>query len=132
MRSDVAVTADTSRPFFKLKADPRLTRVGSFLRRCSLDELPQLWNVLTGEMSLVGPRPLPVEQVAANPELLGPRHAVPAGVTGWWQINGRSLVTPEEAIRLDLFYVENWSLGLDLFIALKTFGAVIRKNNGAY
>jgi exopolysaccharide biosynthesis polyprenyl glycosylphosphotransferase len=122
---------DTTRPFFKLESDPRLTRVGAFLRRLSLDELPQLWNVLTGEMSIVGPRPLPADQVAANPELLTPRHAVPAGVTGWWQINGRSGVTPEEALRLDLFYIENWSPTLDLFILLKTFGA-LAKREGAY
>jgi exopolysaccharide biosynthesis polyprenyl glycosylphosphotransferase len=117
--------ADTSAPFFKLQADPRLTRVGAVLRRLSLDELPQLLNVLRGEMSLVGPRPLPADQVAANLELLSPRHEVPAGMTGWWQVNGRSGVTPEEAIHLDQFYIENWSLSLDLYIVLKTFGAVL-------
>jgi len=122
---------DTTRPFFKLESDPRLTRVGAFLRKYSLDELPQLWNVLVGDMSIVGPRPLPAEQVAANPDLLTPRHAVPAGVTGWWQINGRSRVTAEEALRLDLFYIENWSPTLDLYILLKTFGAVTRRQ-GAY
>ena len=82
-------------PFFKLDQDPRITPVGHLLRKWSLDELPQLWNVIRGEMSLVGPRPLPTEQVAANLELLGPRHEVPAGMTGWWQINGRSDVAPE-------------------------------------
>ena len=122
---------DTTRPFFKLESDPRLTRVGGFLRRYSLDELPQLWNVLVGDMSIVGPRPLPAEQVAANVDLLTPRQAVPAGVTGWWQINGRSRVTPEEALRLDLFYIENWSPTLDLYILLKTFGAVARRQ-GAF
>jgi lipopolysaccharide/colanic/teichoic acid biosynthesis glycosyltransferase len=131
MRTNRDVSLDTSRPFFKLQSDPRLTRVGAFLRRFSLDELPQLWNVITGEMSLVGPRPLPADQVAANLELLRPRQAVPAGVTGWWQINGRSLVTPEEALRLDLFYIENWSPTLDLYILLKTFGAVTGRQ-GAY
>jgi exopolysaccharide biosynthesis polyprenyl glycosylphosphotransferase len=123
MRTD-GPALDTTTPFFKLESDPRLTRVGVLLRKLSLDELPQLWNVLTGEMSIVGPRPLPVDQVAANADLLTPRQAVPAGVTGWWQINGRSGVTPEEALRLDLFYVENWSPTLDLYIMLKTFGAV--------
>jgi exopolysaccharide biosynthesis polyprenyl glycosylphosphotransferase len=118
---------DTSTPFFKLKSDPRLTRVGVILRRFSLDELPQLWNVLIGEMSIVGPRPLPADQVAANPELLTPRQAVPAGMTGWWQINGRSRVTADEALRLDLFYIENWSPTLDLYILLKTVGAVFRR-----
>jgi lipopolysaccharide/colanic/teichoic acid biosynthesis glycosyltransferase len=68
---------------------------------------------------------LPADQVAANLELLSPRHEVPAGVTGWWQINGRSGVTPEEAIHLDQFYIENWSLPLDLYVILKTFGAVL-------
>ena len=125
MKVDVDSPVDTSAPFFKLQSDPRLTPVGTVLRRLSLDELPQFWNVLKGEMSLVGPRPLPADQVAANLELLGPRHEVPAGVTGWWQINGRSGVTPEEAIHLDQFYIENWSLSLDLYIVLKTFGAVL-------
>ena len=125
MRVDVDSPVDTSAPFFKLQSDPRLTRVGNILRRLSLDELPQFWNVLKGEMSLVGPRPLPADQVAANLELLGPRHEVKAGVTGWWQINGRSGLGPEEAIHLDQFYIENWSLSLDLYIVLKTFGAVI-------
>jgi lipopolysaccharide/colanic/teichoic acid biosynthesis glycosyltransferase len=125
MRVDVDSPADTSAPFFKLQADPRLTRVGAVLRRLSLDELPQLLNVLRGEMSLVGPRPLPADQVAANLELLSPRHEVPAGMTGWWQVNGRSGVTPEEAIHLDQFYIENWSLSLDLYVILKTFGAVL-------
>ena len=123
--------AGVSSPFFKLGDDPRVTGVGRYLRRFSLDEVPQLLNVLTGEMSLVGPRPLPAEQVAANRELLGPRLEVPAGMTGWWQINGRSEVTPEEALRLDQFYIENWSLTLDLYIILKTFGAVL-KRQGAW
>jgi len=131
MRPGLAVKADTTQPFFKLDADPRLTRVGAFIRRASLDELPQFWNVLKGEMSIVGPRPLPADQVAANLELLSPRQEVPAGVTGWWQINGRSQVTPEEALRLDLFYIENWSLTLDLYILVKTFGAVVRRS-GAF
>jgi exopolysaccharide biosynthesis polyprenyl glycosylphosphotransferase len=125
MKSNVDSPRDTSVPFFKLQSDPRLTPVGKILRRLSLDELPQFWNVLKGEMSLVGPRPLPADQVAANLELLSPRHEVKAGVTGWWQINGRSGVSPEEAIHLDQFYIENWSLSLDLYIVLKTFGAVI-------
>jgi exopolysaccharide biosynthesis polyprenyl glycosylphosphotransferase len=125
MRLDVDSPVDTTTPFFKLQSDPRLTPIGRVLRRLSLDELPQFWNVLKGDMSLVGPRPLPADQVAANLELLSPRHEVPAGVTGWWQINGRSGVTPEEAIHLDQFYIENWSLALDLYIVIKTFGAVL-------
>lgn len=115
---------DLTVPFFKLAHDPRLTRVGWFLRRFSLDELPQLWNVVRGDLSLVGPRPLPAVQVAANPDLLSPRHEVRAGITGWWQINGRSNVDPLQALRLDAVYIENWSLSLDLFILLKTVGTV--------
>jgi len=122
---------DYSKPFFKLHEDPRLTAVGRVLRRLSLDELPQLLNVLKGQMSLVGPRPLPAEQVAANMELLEPRHEMSAGVTGWWQINGRSDLSAEEALRLDLFYIENWSLTLDLYILSKTVGAVIARR-GAF
>lgn len=122
---------DLTKPFFKLKDDPRLTRVGRFIRRLSLDEMPQLYNVIQGDMSLVGPRPLPAEQVAANPQLLDPRHEVRAGITGWWQISGRSELDPEEAVRMDLFYIDNWSLGLDLYILLKTVGTVIARR-GAY
>ena len=118
-------TVKLTDPFFKLDEDPRLTRIGRVLRRFSLDELPQLWNVVRGDMSLVGPRPLPIEQVEANPELLGPRCEVAAGMTGWWQINGRSDVDPEEAVRLDDFYIENWSLPLDLYILAKTVGVLL-------
>ena len=122
---------DLSAPFFKLETDPRLTRVGRILRKLSLDELPQLWNVIRGEMSLVGPRPLPAEQVEANRDLLAPRLEVYAGMTGWWQVHGRSRVYPEDSIKLDIFYIENWSLTLDIYILLKTFGAVTR-GEGAY
>jgi exopolysaccharide biosynthesis polyprenyl glycosylphosphotransferase len=128
---DYLASLDLTRPFFKLGNDPRVTRVGSHLRRLSIDELPQLWNIIKGEMSLVGPRPLPAEQVAANGDLLGPRHEVPAGMTGWWQVRGRSRVTPEEALTLDQFYVENWSLTLDMYILLKTFRVVLQRD-GAY
>lgn len=129
--TDAALDIDTSTPFFKLENDPRTTPIGRFLRRFSLDELPQLINVLNGEMSLVGPRPLPVDQVESHPELLGGRLEVQAGMTGWWQIQGRSEVSAEAAVRLDVFYVENWSLSLDLYILLKTFGAVVTRS-GAY
>jgi exopolysaccharide biosynthesis polyprenyl glycosylphosphotransferase len=128
---DDVLQLDTSTPYFKLKNDPRLTPLGKWLRMLSLDELPQLLNVLRGEMSLVGPRPLPAEQVSANLELLGPRHEVRSGITGWWQIQGRSTVEPEEAIRLDHFYIENWSPTLDLYILLRTAGVLV-KHDGAY
>jgi exopolysaccharide biosynthesis polyprenyl glycosylphosphotransferase len=131
MRQDMPTGVDTTVPFFKLDQDPRITRVGHLLRKWSLDELPQLWNVVRGEMSLVGPRPLPAEQVAANLELLGPRHEVKAGMTGWWQINGRSDVAPTQAVRLDAFYIENWSLAFDFYIILKTISTVLERK-GAY
>jgi exopolysaccharide biosynthesis polyprenyl glycosylphosphotransferase len=118
---------DLTQPFFKLKDDPRLTTVGRFLRAWSLDELPQLWNVIRGDMSLVGPRPLPREQVDAQQEELSGRHEVPAGITGWWQISGRSDVEYERALQLDLFYIENWSVGLDLYILLKTVGVLVAR-----
>ena len=122
---------DLTKPFFKMRDDPRLTRIGRILRATSLDELPQLWNVLRGDMSLVGPRPLPADQVAANQELLEPRHEVRAGLTGWWQVNGRSEVEVERALQMDLFYIENWSLSLDLYILLKTIG-ILLAGRGAY
>jgi exopolysaccharide biosynthesis polyprenyl glycosylphosphotransferase len=116
---------DLTQPFFKLENDPRLTRVGRFLRSTSLDELPQLWNVIRGDMSLVGPRPLPTEQVQANEDFLRPRHEVRGGMTGLWQVSGRSRLDSDEALRMDLFYIENWSFGLDLFILGRTVGAVL-------
>jgi exopolysaccharide biosynthesis polyprenyl glycosylphosphotransferase len=129
--SPPANVAGLTEPFFKLRDDPRLTKIGYVLRKFSLDELPQLWNVIRGEMSLVGPRPLRIEQIEADLELLEPRHEVKAGMTGWWQINGRSDVSLEDAVRLDLFYIDNWSLSLDLYILLKTVGVILR-GKGAY
>ena len=125
------VEADETQPFFKLRSDPRLTAVGRLIRRVSVDELPQLINVLRGDMSIVGPRPLPAEQVASNLDLLAPRHEVRAGLTGWWQVNGRATLSPEESVRMDRFYIENWSPSLDLFIMLKTVGTVLSLR-GAY
>jgi exopolysaccharide biosynthesis polyprenyl glycosylphosphotransferase len=116
--------------FFKLTADPRVTRVGQWLRRYSLDELPQLINVFRGDMSLVGPRPLPVEVVQHEPDVVR-RLLVRPGITGLWQVSGRSDLSPEEALRMDLYYVENWSLAFDLMILWKTAFVVIR-GSGAY
>ena len=132
-RHTEAERIDMSVPFFKLRGnDPRLTKVGRVLRRWSVDELPQLFNVLIGDMSLVGPRPLPAEQVSANIELLGPRHEVRSGITGWWQIQGRSDIEDhEDAIRMDHFYIENWSPVLDAYILLRTVGALLTRK-GAY
>ncbi|MFD9379577.1 sugar transferase [Streptomyces sp. NPDC059999] len=116
---------------FKLRRDPRVTRVGSMLRRYSIDELPQLLNVLTGSMSLVGPRPpLPEESAAYGPDIRR-RLLVKPGLTGLWQISGRSDLPWEEAVRLDLRYVEDWSLALDTVILWKTLRAVVQ-GQGAY
>ncbi|HLZ70658.1 MAG TPA: sugar transferase [Dehalococcoidia bacterium] len=118
-------------PIFKMKHDPRLTRVGRFIRKTSLDELPQLWNVLRGEMSLVGPRP-PVPKEAARYEAWQHgRLAVKPGMTGLWQVSGRSNVRFSEMVKLDFQYIERWSLWLDLKILLLTVVAVIR-TDGAY
>src|SRR5436309_11363239 len=118
-------------PVFKLEDDPRVTRVGRWLRRWSLDELPQLFNVLRGDMSLVGPRPPLPEEVAAYPEDARRRLAVRPGMTGLWQVSGRSDLPWEEAVRLDLRYVENWSLILDMQILWKSCPAVFH-GSGAY
>jgi exopolysaccharide biosynthesis polyprenyl glycosylphosphotransferase len=116
---------------FKVADDPRVTRVGRLLRRFSLDELPQLLNVLSGSMSLVGPRPPLPSEVARYDDDVRRRLLVKPGLTGLWQISGRSDLTWEEAVRLDLRYVENWSLALDLSILWKTFSAVLHAD-GAY
>ncbi|MFG2792874.1 sugar transferase [Streptomyces sp. NPDC048419] len=116
---------------FKLKKDPRITRVGSFLRRSSLDELPQLINVVKGNMSLVGPRPALPEEVERYTPDAKRRLLVKPGLTGLWQVSGRSDLPWDEAIRLDLYYVDNWSMALDLSILLRTGSAVVR-GTGAY
>jgi exopolysaccharide biosynthesis polyprenyl glycosylphosphotransferase len=116
---------------FKLRCDPRVTKVGRFLRRFSIDELPQLLNVLTGSMSLVGPRPPLPQEVATYGGDVRRRLLVKPGMTGLWQISGRSDLTWEESVRLDLRYVENWSLTLDAFVLAKTVRAVLRAD-GAY
>jgi exopolysaccharide biosynthesis polyprenyl glycosylphosphotransferase len=118
-------------PLFKMSDDPRLTRLGGWLRRWSLDELPQLLNVLSGDMSLVGPRPALPEEAAMYGDHVRRRLVVKPGMTGLWQVNGRSDLSWDESVRLDLRYVENWSLMLDLQILWKTWAAVIR-GSGAY
>ncbi|WP_203725035.1 sugar transferase [Paractinoplanes durhamensis] len=116
---------------FKIRDDPRVTGVGRWLRRFSVDELPQLLNVALGQMSLVGPRPPLPSEVAAYADDVRRRLAVKPGMTGLWQVSGRSDLPWEEAVRLDLRYVENWSLSLDLVILLRTMTAVVR-SSGAY
>jgi len=121
---------ETDGLLFKLKADPRITPIGAILRRTSIDELPQLINVLVGQMSLVGPRPLPV----LDSDFVGDvrrRLLVKPGITGLWQIGGRSDTNWEDAVRLDLDYVDNWSLSLDLTIMARTVWTVVR-GGGAY
>ena len=118
-------------PLFKMKNDPRLTRMGRFFRRTSLDEFPQLINVLRGEMSLVGPRPPLPREVDQYEEWHRKRLEVAPGMSGLWQVSGRSLLTFDEMVMLDLFYIENWSLGLDLEIMLRTVPAVLLAD-GAY
>lgn len=117
---------------FKIKSDPRITRVGSFIRRYSLDELPQIFNVLLGEMSLVGPRPLPVRDVEKFKEHYFIRQDVLPGITGLWQVSGRSDIDNfDDVLKLDLYYIQNWSIWLDISILLRTFAAVLKKS-GAY
>jgi exopolysaccharide biosynthesis polyprenyl glycosylphosphotransferase len=116
---------------FKIRDDPRLTPIGRFLRRNSLDELPQLINVLRGEMSLVGPRPLPLRDHARLQDWHRRRYLVLPGITGLWQISGRSNLGCDDMVRLDFLYLERWSILLDLTILLKTVPAVIRRR-GAY
>ncbi|CCQ45013.1 exopolysaccharide biosynthesis polyprenyl glycosylphosphotransferase family protein [Pseudarthrobacter siccitolerans] len=116
---------------FKIKNDPRITRVGKFLRTYSLDELPQLFNILSGSMSLVGPRPPLPKEVAAYEHEVRRRLLVRPGLTGLWQVSGRSNLSWQDSVRLDLYYVENWSLASDLVIILRTARAVFH-NSGAY
>jgi lipopolysaccharide/colanic/teichoic acid biosynthesis glycosyltransferase len=116
---------------FKDLNDPRLTRVGRWLRQNSLDELPQFINIFKGDMSLVGPRPLPVEDTRYYEEWQWGRLAVLPGLTGLWQVSGRSKLTAEQMVHLDLYYVENWTYGLEIFIIAKTFWVLLTRD-GAY
>jgi lipopolysaccharide/colanic/teichoic acid biosynthesis glycosyltransferase len=118
-------------PLFKLKKDPRITRVGRWLRAWSLDELPQLWNVLRGDMSLVGPRPPLPAEVAQYEDWHFDRLEVRPGMTGLWQVRGRSQLPFDDYVRLDLFYIENWSIGYDLYILAKTLPAIL-SHKGAF
>ncbi|MBI2953594.1 MAG: undecaprenyl-phosphate glucose phosphotransferase [Chloroflexi bacterium] len=122
---------EASGPLFKIKRDPRLTRVGKVLRRLSLDEFPQFYNVLIGDMSLVGPRPPLPDEVAKYDEWHHKRLEISPGLTGLWQVSGRSNLLFDEMVLLDIWYIENWSLGLDLKIMLRTIPAVLLAR-GAY
>ena len=116
---------------FKIRDDPRVTRVGGFLRRFSLDEIPNMVNVLRGEMSLVGPRPLPTRDYNLLEEWHLKRYHVLPGMTGLWQISGRSNLSFDDLVRLDFFYLDNWSIWLDITILARTIPAVISRR-GAY
>ncbi len=127
MRSELDDLNESSGPLFKMRADPRVTRVGRFLRKSSIDELPQLWNVIRGEMSIVGPRPaLPSETEQWTPDLHERLRVLP-GITGMWQVSGRSEADFELYRRLDLYYVDNWSLTHDVKIVAKTFLVVLTR-----
>ena len=116
---------------FKLKDDPRVTRIGKFLRKTSLDELPQLWNVLVGDMSLVGPRPIVRDEIVKYGDYINDFYLVPPGITGVWQVSGRSDTTYEERVLMDSWYVHNWSVWIDIVYLLKTV-LVVYKAKGAY
>ncbi|MEU9886690.1 sugar transferase [Sphaerisporangium sp. NPDC051011] len=129
--ADLAARNEKDAVLFKIRHDPRVTRVGRFIRKWSLDELPQLFNVVRGDMSLVGPRPPLPSEVARYGRDAARRLLVRPGITGLWQVSGRSDLTWEDSVRLDLYYVENWSFTADLVILWKTIGAVLRRD-GAY
>jgi exopolysaccharide biosynthesis polyprenyl glycosylphosphotransferase len=118
-------------PIFKIKSDPRVTRMGRFLRKYSLDEMPQLINVIRGEMSLVGPRPLPIDQIEKEDLRQLERLEVKPGITGLWQIRGRSDLAFNRLLKWDLWYIDNWSFWLDLYILMQTL-PVVFKGRGAY
>ena len=131
MQTDLSDLNEASGPLFKVRNDPRLTRVGRFLRRTSLDELPQVINVLRGEMSLVGPRPNLPSETEAYEEWHKGRLAVSPGMTGLWQVSGRSDLTFDEMVLLDIYYAEHWNLALDMSILLRSIPAVLNAR-GAY
>jgi exopolysaccharide biosynthesis polyprenyl glycosylphosphotransferase len=131
LQADLESLNEATGPLFKIREDPRLTRVGRLLRRFSLDELPQLFNVLLGQMSLVGPRPLPQRDFEQLEDWHKKRYLVLPGITGLWQVSGRSELDFDDLVRLDFLYLERWSVGLDLTILLKTVPAVFTRR-GAF
>jgi lipopolysaccharide/colanic/teichoic acid biosynthesis glycosyltransferase len=131
LQADLEPHNEASGALFKIRRDPRMTRFGRFLRRYSLDELPQLFNVVQGRMSLVGPRPLPQRDFDQLEDWHKKRYLVLPGVTGLWQVSGRSELDFDDLVRLDFLYLERWSVGLDLTILLKTIPAVISRR-GAF
>jgi len=130
LESDPAKKLEWEREF-KLKDDPRITKIGQFLRRTSLDELPQLYNVFQGKMSLVGPRPIIEDEIEKYGEYFDYFTAVKPGITGLWQVSGRNDISYEERVRLDVWYVRNWSMELDIMILVKT-AAIVLARKGSY
>ena len=131
LKAELASRNEAAGPLFKMRNDPRITRVGRLLRKSSLDEIPQLWNVVRGKMSLVGPRPALPEEVSAWTADLHHRLRVRPGLTGLWQISGRSDATFESYEHLDLYYTDNWSLARDLWIIARTIPAVIAQRGAS-
>jgi lipopolysaccharide/colanic/teichoic acid biosynthesis glycosyltransferase len=129
--SGLLASNEGSGPLFKLRDDPRVTTVGKWMRKYSLDELPQFWNVLIGDMSLVGPRPALAREVDTYKAAVRRKLYIKPGLTGMWQVNGRSELNWKDSVRLDLYYVENWSLAGDLLILLRTARMLVFPN-GAY
>jgi lipopolysaccharide/colanic/teichoic acid biosynthesis glycosyltransferase len=130
-QADLESLNEASGALFKIRDDPRVTRVGRLLRRLSIDEIPNVINVLRGQMSLVGPRPLPVRDYRRLEEWHRRRYNVLPGMTGLWQVAGRSDLTFDDLVRLDFYYIENWSIWLDISILLRTPVAVLARK-GAY
>jgi exopolysaccharide biosynthesis polyprenyl glycosylphosphotransferase len=131
LRYDLAEQNEYSGPMFKIKSDPRITRVGTIIRKWSLDEVPQIFNVLRGEMSLVGPRPLWVDEAARCRGWTKKRLDITPGITGLWQVTGRNDVPFDEMVKLDYMYVTGWTLSWDIKLLLETIPAVIGRR-GAY
>ena len=131
LSSLLAAQGTSGTPLFKVKDDPRVTSIGKLLRKHSLDEFPQLFNVLLGSMSLVGPRPQRDGEVALYDDAARRRLLLKPGMSGLWQVGGRSSLGWEDAIRLDLYYVENWSITGDVVILWRTIKAVLRPGNEA-
>jgi lipopolysaccharide/colanic/teichoic acid biosynthesis glycosyltransferase len=130
-QASLEVDNEASGPLFKIKDDPRVTPFGRFLRRFSLDEMPQVLNVLWGEMSLVGPRPLPIRDYEQLLPWHRKRYLVLPGMTGLWQVSGRIDLSFDDLVRLDFYYIENWSIWLDITILARTLPAVLARR-GAY
>lgn len=131
MKAGLARRNESDGPLFKMEQDPRVTKVGRILRKFSIDEIPQLWNVMKGEMSLVGPRPALADEAEEWSDELRNRLRVRPGITGMWQVNGRSATTFSEYERLDLFYIDNWSILTDLGILARTIPAVVSRKGAA-